>query len=110
MRALGVVGVALVFASPALATTGNPHAGKIVYKATCGTCHTLKAASTVAHSPNAGPMLTNKHETVGRIMKEMSGANTGLMPIYVGRLTAKQINDVVAFVVAASKPGVTVVK
>jgi mono/diheme cytochrome c family protein len=110
MRALGVVGVALVFASPALATTGSPLAGKIVYKATCATCHTLKAAAAVAHSPNAGPMLTNKHETVAKIMAEMSGANTGLMPIYVGRLTPKQINDVVAFVVAASKPGVTVVK
>jgi hypothetical protein len=43
-------------------------------------------------------------------MAEMLGANTGLMPVYVGRLTTKQINDVVAFVVAASKPGVTVVK
>ena len=110
MRALGVAGAALVFASPALAETGNPLAGKIVYKATCGTCHTLKAAGTLSHSPNAGPILTNKHETMAKIMAEMSGANTGLMPIYVGRLTSKQINDVVAFVVAASKPGATVVK
>ena len=109
MKLLGVAIAAFVFAAPALAT-GNPIAGRIVYRATCGTCHTLKAAGTVAHSQNAGPTLTNKRETVGKIMMEMSGGNTGLMPVYVGRLTTKQINDVVAFVVAASKPGVTVVK
>jgi mono/diheme cytochrome c family protein len=110
MRSLGVAAIALALASPALATTGNPRAGRIVYRATCGTCHTLKAAGTVAHSPNAGPALTNRRETVAKTMAEMSGSNTGLMPIYVGRLTTKQIVDVVAFVVAASKPGVTVVK
>ena len=110
MRSLGVAVLALALASPALATTGSPLAGKIVYKATCGGCDTLKAAGTVAHSPNAGPALTNKRETVAKIMAEMSGSNTGLMPVYIGRLTTKQINDVVAFVVAASNPGVTVVK
>ena len=110
MRALGVVAVALALASPALATTGSPLAGKTVFKAKCGTCHTLKVAGTVGKGDNRGPMLTNKRETVAKIMAEMSGANTGLMPTFVGMLTNKQINDVVAFVVAASKPGVTVVK
>ena len=104
MRALGVVAVAFALAGPALATTGNPVAGKVVYRAKCGSCHTLKAAGTIAKSPNRGPTLTGKRETVARVMREMSGANTGLMPIFVGVLTTKQINDVVAFVVQASKP------
>ena len=104
MRALGVVAVALALAGPAFATTGNPVAGKVVYKSKCGNCHTLKAAGTIAKSPNRGPTLTGKRETVSRVMREMSGANTGLMPIFVGLLTPKQINDVVAFVVQASKP------
>jgi mono/diheme cytochrome c family protein len=110
MRKLGVVALALVLAGPALATAGNPVAGKTVFKAKCGSCHTLKAAGTVAKSANRGPTLTNKRETVARIMNEMTGGNTGLMPIFVGLISAKQINDVVAFVVAASKPGVTTVK
>jgi hypothetical protein len=38
-------------------------------------------------------------------MKVLSGGGTGVMPTFVGVLTAKQINDVVAFVVLASKPG-----
>jgi mono/diheme cytochrome c family protein len=109
MRALGVVAMAFVLAGPAFAA-GSPSAGKTVFKAKCGSCHTLKAAGTVGKGDNRGPTLTNRHETVVKIMKEMSGGNTGLMPIFVGVLTTKQVNDVVAFVIAASKPGVTVVK
>jgi hypothetical protein len=38
-------------------------------------------------------------------MKALSGGGSGLMPTFVGVLATKQINDVVAFVVVASKPG-----
>lgn len=103
MRTLGVVAVALGLAAPALAA-GNPVAGKTVFKAKCGSCHTLKAAATTAKSSTAGPSLTGKRETVARIMKQLSGAGAGLMPTFVGTLTTKQINDVVAFVVQATKP------
>jgi len=50
-------------------------------------------------------VLTGKRETVSRIMKELSGNGAGLMTTFVGMLSTKQINDVVAFVVVASKPG-----
>jgi mono/diheme cytochrome c family protein len=102
MRALGVAVAAFVLAAPALGA-GNPAAGKLVFKAKCGSCHTLAAAGTKAKSPNAGPILTGKHETAAKILAEMSGSNTGLMPIFVGALTTKQINDVVAFVVSSTK-------
>jgi mono/diheme cytochrome c family protein len=104
MRALGVVAVALCLAAPVLGA-GNPIAGKTVFKAKCGRCHTLKPAGTVAKSPTAGPVLTNKRETALRVLKALTGGGTGVMPTFVGTLTTKQINDVVAFVVAASKPG-----
>jgi len=55
-----------------------------------------------------GPSWTNKRETVARVLKALSGGGTGLMPTFVGVLSTKQINDVVAFVVAASKPGAIV--
>jgi mono/diheme cytochrome c family protein len=103
VRALGVFAVALGLAAPALAA-GNPVAGKSVFKAKCGSCHTLKAAATTGKGANAGPVLTGKRETAGRIMKQLSGAGSGLMPTFVGTLTTKQINDVVAFVVQATKP------
>ena len=104
MRAFGVV--AAVFALTASAqAAGNPVAGKTVFKSRCGSCHTLKVAGTLAKSQNAGPVLTGKRETVARIMKELSGNGAGLMPTFVGMLSTKQVNDVVAFVVVASKPG-----
>ena len=103
-RALGVAAVSLALAAPALAA-GTPVAGKTVFRAKCGRCHTLKPAATVAKSGNAGPVLTAKRETVARIMKELSGNGAGLMPTFVGVLSTKQIDDVVAFVVVASKPG-----
>ncbi len=106
MRALGVAALALGLAAPALGA-GNPAAGKTVFKAKCGTCHTLKPAGTIAKSANRGPVLTNKRETMARVMRALAGGGTGVMPTFVGVLTTKQINDVVAFVVAASKPGAT---
>jgi mono/diheme cytochrome c family protein len=104
VRTLGALAAALAFAASAQAA-GNPVAGKTVFKSKCGSCHTLKAAGTVARSANRGPILTAKRETVSRIMRELSGNGAGLMPVFVGVLTTKQVNDVVAFVVAASKPG-----
>lgn len=103
-RALGVAAVWLSLAAPALAA-GNPVAGKTVFRSKCGSCHTLRAARTIAKSPNAGPVLTGKRERVARIMKELSGGGAGLMPTFVGVLSTKQIDDVVAFVVVASRPG-----
>ena len=104
MRTLGVVAVALGLVAPALGA-GNPLAGKVVFRAKCGSCHTLKLAGTMARSANGGPVLTNKRETVSRVMNQLSGNAGGLMPTFVGKLTVKQISDVVAFVVVASKPG-----
>jgi mono/diheme cytochrome c family protein len=104
VRGLAVVLLALALAAPALGA-GNPVAGKAVFKSRCGSCHTLKPAGTVAKSANAGPELTGKRESAARIMKQLSGNGAGLMPTFVGVLSTKQVNDVVAFVVAASKAG-----
>ena len=110
MRGLGVVALVLALSGQA-AAAGNPLAGRIVFRAKCGTCHTLLAAGTKAKTADAGPVLTNKRETAARVMAQLEGATgSGLMPVFVGKLTTTQINDVVAFVVAASKPGVKVVK
>ena len=64
--------VAFAAASPALAA-GDPVAGKAVFKAKCGSCHTLKAAGTVARSANQGPTLDRRAETTQRVMKALAG-------------------------------------
>jgi mono/diheme cytochrome c family protein len=102
VRGLAVVLLGLILAAPAVGA-GNPVAGKAVFTSKCGSCHTLKAAGTVAKSANAGPVLTGKRESAARIMRQLSGNGAGLMPTFVGVLSTKQVNDVVAFVVAASK-------
>jgi mono/diheme cytochrome c family protein len=103
MRSLGVVAVALGLVAPALGA-GNPTAGKLVFKAKCGTCHTLAAAGTRAKNANAGPVLTGKSEKAARVIRALAGGGTGVMPTFVGVLSKKQIDDVVAFVVQATKP------
>jgi mono/diheme cytochrome c family protein len=104
MRIAAILLIAAALVAPALAATGNPVAGRVVFRSKCGTCHTLKAAATVAKNPNSGPVLTNKRETAARIMRQLLGGGSGVMPTFVGVLTQKQIADVVAYVVQASKP------
>ena len=100
---LALVGVvALALASPAFgADVVN---GKAVFKKYCGTCHTLKDARTIGHGSSRGPVLTNKSIPAAKVKAVMSGMSTGMMPAFVGTITAKQIADVVAYVVKASKP------
>ena len=109
MRCVAVVVAALALASPAFAS-GNLTNGKTLFKSKCGTCHALVAAATTGKSDNHGPALTNMNESARRVLSKLEGATLGLMPQYVGVLSSQQINDVVAFVVAASKTGVKTVK
>jgi mono/diheme cytochrome c family protein len=100
---LTALAVGLAACTPALAATpGNAVAGKTLFKANCGKCHTLTTAGTVAKSPNAGPALDGKHEPTLKVLKQMTNG-TGLMPSFAGKLSPKQMNDVAAFVVAATK-------
>ena len=103
MTRLGVAIAALLLAVPAAATTGNPTAGRVVFRAKCGSCHTFAAAGTKAKSGSPGPTLTGKHITAGKLTKVLSGSSAGVMPSFIGVLTQKQIADVTAFVVAGSK-------
>src|SRR3954468_5346512 len=102
MRVALVAMVALASASPAAAA--DVVDGKAVFKHYCGTCHTLKDAKTVGHGASRGPVLTGKSVPAAKVKSVMSGMSTGMMPSFVGTISAKQIADVVAYVVKASKP------
>ena len=85
--------------STAGAAKGNPVAGKAVFaSAGCGACHTLKAAgSTGTVGPNLDQLKPPYNAVVHQV--EVGG---GPMPAFKNTLSAKQIQNVAAFVAASS--------
>lgn len=108
VAALVVAGVAL-----AAGSAGSPTAGKAVWNANgCGGCHTFKAAGSTG---KVGPAITKagiaadakraksavpvyiRTSIVNPNAYVVKGYKKGVMPSY-GRLTRKQLDDLVAFV------------
>jgi len=89
-------------ASPSSAPKGNVVAGKKVFVASCGSCHTLKAAGTVARSKKRGPSLDRYRLTFNAVFRRLfEGGDT--MPAFADKLTSTQLRDVAAFVEQATK-------
>jgi mono/diheme cytochrome c family protein len=75
--------------------TGDATAGKAVFaSAGCGGCHTLKAAGS---SGNVGPNLDQLKPPFAKVKHQVENGG-GVMPAFKGQLSAKQIDDVAAFV------------
>ena len=97
------------------AQTGDPAAGKQIFTATaqppCASCHTLKeAGATGTVGPNLDEVLKGKdanfiHESIVSPNAQIaSGFQPGIMPeTYSQQLNDKQIADLVAFLVQATK-------
>ena len=86
-------------ASTPAAPKGEPVAGKAVFtSAGCVGCHTLKAAGATG---TVGPSLDQKKPTFDRVVHQVE-VGGGPMPAFKGTLSAKQIQDVAAFVVAST--------
>jgi mono/diheme cytochrome c family protein len=85
-------------ASPAervIPANADAAAGASVFSsAGCGACHTLAKAN--AHG-NVGPNLDSLQPTYEAVLKQVTNGG-GAMPSFEGRLTAKQIRDVSAYV------------
>jgi mono/diheme cytochrome c family protein len=111
---------AVLAASPAIAHTldastastkviGNPVAGKLIFEtAGCKGCHTLKAAGATG---TVGPNLDQLKPAYATIVHQVTNGGD-YMPAFAGKLSAKQIEDVAAFVydathAAAASSGVT---
>ena len=74
---------------------GDPAAGKSVFaSAGCNGCHTLSAAGATG---NVGPNLDEAKPDRALIHERVTNGK-GPMPPFKGQLSAKQIDDVVAFV------------
>lgn len=85
--------------SAGAAAKGDPAAGKSVFaSAGCGGCHTLKAANA---SGTVGPNLDTLKPPEDKIVHQVENGG-GPMPAFKGQLSAKQIQDVAAFVYAST--------
>jgi cytochrome c553 len=74
-------------------------AGRAVFaSAGCGTCHTLRAAGT---NGLIGPNLDSLRPTYAQVRAKVLQGGGG-MPSFAGRLSAKQIRDVAAFVATSA--------
>ena len=81
------------------ATKGDPAAGKAVFaSAGCSGCHTLKAANATG---NVGPNLDQLKPVEDKIVHQVENGGGG-MPAFKSQLSAKQIQDVAAFVYAST--------
>jgi mono/diheme cytochrome c family protein len=81
------------------AAQGDPVAGKKVFaSANCGSCHTLKAAGATG---TVGPDLDTLKPSYDIVVHQVE-VGGGVMPAFKGTLSAKQIQDVAAFVVAST--------
>ena len=81
------------------AAPGDPVAGKAVFaSAGCSACHTLKAAGATG---TLGPNLDQLKPPYDRVLHQVE-VGGGPMPAFKNTLSAKQIQDVAAFVVAST--------
>jgi len=82
------------------ANGGDAAAGEAVFaSAGCGGCHTLKAAGS---SGTVGPSLDDAKPDQALVVDRVTNG-AGAMPPFSGQLSAKQIQDVAAYVVASTQ-------
>ena len=85
--------------APPAAGQGDAAAGKAVFaSAGCNACHTLKAAGATG---TVGPNLDQLKPPYDKIVHQVE-VGGGPMPAFKGTLSAKQIQDVSAFVFAST--------
>jgi cytochrome c553 len=74
---------------------GDATAGKAVFaKAGCGSCHTLSDAGS---SGNVGPNLDEAKPSADKVVERVTNG-MGVMPSFKDQLSAKEIQDVAAYV------------
>ena len=85
---------------PPAYANGDPAAGKPIFKTKgCTACHTLKDAGATG---TVGPDLDVSKPSLGRAIDRLLNGK-GAMPPFKDQLSAKQIADVAAYVVKASR-------
>ena len=75
-------------------TAGDPVAGKAIFSASCGGCHTLAAAGS---SAKIGPNLDEVKPDAPTVQKQVENGGGG-MPAFKGSLSNADITNVAAYV------------
>jgi mono/diheme cytochrome c family protein len=84
--------------TPAFKVKGNPTAGKTVFLANCGSCHTLADAHTTGTiGPNLDTLKPNYQAATAQVTNGGS-----VMPAFQKQLSTQQIADVAAYVVTST--------
>jgi mono/diheme cytochrome c family protein len=78
---------------------GNASAGREIFVANCGSCHTLEAAGT---SGTVGPSLDDTSLDMEAVVAQVTNGGGG-MPAFGGQLSDQEIQDVSAFVLAPDR-------
>jgi mono/diheme cytochrome c family protein len=78
--------------------TGDAVAGKVIFTANCGSCHTLADAGT---SGTVGPNLDDAKPPASLVIDRATNGK-GVMPPFKGTLSEQQIADVAAYVSSAA--------
>jgi cytochrome c553 len=102
VRGDALLGLRGTFKLTGAATPGKATRGKVVFKANCGSCHTLAEADTYG---TLGPNLDRRKLAYAKIVKTVTNGkrgSIGTMPSFKGSLTPKQIQDVAAFIYAST--------
>jgi mono/diheme cytochrome c family protein len=81
------------------APAGDPEAGAAVFaSAGCGGCHALEAAGSMGAT---GPNLDQAQPSIERVVDRVTNGAPG-MPSFAGQLSAEEIRNVAAYVVAST--------
>jgi mono/diheme cytochrome c family protein len=87
---------------PSAYANGDPAAGETIFKTKgCTACHTLKDAGATG---TVGPNLDVAKPTLGLAVDRVLNGK-GAMPPFKAQLSTKQVADVAAYVVKASRQG-----
>jgi len=78
---------------------GDATAGKVIFTANCGGCHTLADAGT---SGTVGPNLDDSKPDAALVVDRVTNGKPPVMPPFGGTLSAQQIADVAAYVSSAA--------
>ena len=79
-------------------TAGDPGAGKAIFTASCGSCHTLSDAGT---SGQVGPNLDDLKPDAPTVQKQVENGGGG-MPAFKGTLSDADITNVAAYVASVA--------
>lgn len=93
-----LVGVSVLFPSPAWAQSSDPETGRDVFEASCAMCHGRDASGMMGMHPSLRGAIERLSVEGVEVTIRNGRDTTPPMPAFEDRLTDEEINDVIAYV------------